>query len=312
MKQAVKPAVHWADVGESTFVLGMRVLVAIHRTLGRGPFLLVLYPVVFYYRMTRGLARRASMQYLARMQAAHGTLGGAPTWRHGLRHFLSFADTLLDKTLAMSGRCRFDRLRYEGEGPVLEMIQRGEGGVFVTAHMGCLELCQAAVDRRRNFRLNVLVHTAHAEQINRVLGRLDPDGPVRLIQVTDITPATAVMLAERVEQGEFVAIAGDRVPVGGGRTASAPFLGHEAEWPVGPYVLAALLKCPLILMACLRDPAGGHVVHFERLAHRVELPRKTRDAALTALAAQFAQRIEALLARAPFEWFNFFPFWGSR
>lgn len=306
-------APHWADIGESTFVLGTRLLVAVHRLFGRVPFRLVLVPVVLYYRSTRAVARRASMEYLARMQAAHGALGGPPGWRHGLRHFVAFADTLLDKVLAASGRYRFTSIRIDGAEPVLAALARGQGGVFVTGHVGCLEVCQAAIDHTRRMRLNVLVHTAHAEQFNRVLGRLDPDSNVRLIQVTEITPATAVMLAERVERGEWVAIAGDRVPVGAGRTVVAPFLGHPARWPVGPYVLAALLRCPLVLMACVRDGTGpGHVMSFEWLADRVELPRRDRDAALAALATRFSQRLEALLARAPYEWFNFFPFWAQR
>ena len=302
---------HWADIGESTFVFGTRLLVGIHRLFGRIPFRLVLYPVVLYYRMSRGLARRASMEYLARLQVTHNALGRAPTGRDGLRHFIAFADTLLDKILAASGRYRADRLRMVGAEPVLAALDRGQGGVFVTAHIGCLEVCQAAIDHTRRLRLNVLVHTAHAEQFNRVLGRLDPDSHVTLIQVSEITPATAVMLAERVDRGEWVAIAGDRVPVGAGRTVAAPFLGHEAHWPVGPYVLASLLRCPLVLMSCLRE-GRGHVMHFDWLADRVELPRKSRDAVFTSLAATFSQRLETLLARAPYEWFNFFPFWVQR
>ena len=306
----MKP-VHWADLGESTFVFGLRFLVAVYRLLGRVPFLLVLYPVVFYYRVRRGVARRASMDYLQRLQATRGSLGTRPTWRHGLRHFLSFADTLLDKTLAMSGRYRFENVRFDGVDAILALRERGQGAVFVTAHMGCLEMCQAAINRTRRIRLNVLVHTAHAEQFNRLLGRLDPDGAVRLIQVTEITPATAIQLSQCVARGEFVAIAGDRVPVGGGRTVRVPFLGAEADWPVGPYVLAALLKCPLFLMACLRE-GDGHTIHFDQLASEVVLPRRAREEVFATLAGQYAQRIETLLARSPYEWFNFFPFWVQR
>lgn len=304
-------SVHWAEMGESTFVLGTRLLVAVYRLFGRVPFRLVLYPVVFYYRLTGKVPRQSSMDYLARLQASHGSLGQAPTWRHGLRHFLSFADTLLDKILATSGRYRFDDVRLVGAEPVIAMLERGEGGVFVTGHVGCLEVCQGAIDHTQRMRLNVLVHTAHAEQFNRVLGRLHPDSLVTLIQVTEITPATAVMLAEKVERGEWVAIAGDRVPVGAGRTTTAPFLGETAHWPVGPYVLASLLRCPLYLMACVRE-GRGHAMHFHRLADRVELPRQRRDEVFAQLAAQFARQLELLLARSPYEWFNFFPFWAQR
>lgn len=307
----MKKAVHWSEIGESTFVAGMWFLSSVHRVLGRVPFLLFLYPVVFYYRATRRLAREASMDYLRHMQATHGALGATPTWRHGLKHFLSFADTLLDKTLAMSGRYRFDRLTFIGVEHVLAMKARGQGGIFITAHIGCLEMMQVAAQENHRIRLTVLVHTAHAERFNRVIGRLDPTSGVRLLQVTDVTPATAVMLSERVARGEFVAIAGDRVPLGAGRFTRAPFLGEEADWPVGAYVLASLLKCPMLLMACLRD-GQGHTVTFEPFAEQVELPRRDRDGALAAYAAAFAGRLETLLARAPYEWFNFFPFWTRR
>lgn len=309
-KQAAPAGTHWASVGESTFVLGMHFMSGVHRWLGRVPFLVFLYPVVFYYWATRGMARRSSMQYLQRMQAAHGSLGGAPTWRDGVRHFLSFADTILDKMLALSGRYRFERVRFHGREHLEGLRQAKRGGIFVTAHVGCLEMCQVAAHELLTIRLNVLVHTAHAEKFNRLLGRLDPDSPVRLLQVTDITPATAVMLAERVGQGEFVAIAGDRVPLGSGRTARVPFLGHEAPFPVGAYVLASLLKCPVFLMGCVRE-ASGHAVYIEPLAEHVELPRKSRDERLAHYAGAYAGKLERLLARTPFEWFNFFPFWDQ-
>jgi predicted LPLAT superfamily acyltransferase len=299
---------HWASMGESTFVLGLWFLVAVHRVLGRVPFLLFLYPVVFYYWATRGAARRASFDYLQRLQTAHGALGHAPTWRDGLRHFLSFADTILDKTLALSGRYRFAGLRFVGREPVRALIDRGQGAVLVTAHMGCLEMIQAAADQIPRLKLNVLVHTAHAAQFNRVLARLDPLRSVRLIHVSEITPATAVMLAERMALGEFVAIAGDRVPLGSGKVVRLPFLGAPAAFPVGSVVLAALLKCPLFFVGCVRE-RQGHAVYFEQLADAVVLPRKDRDAALAAVVQRYVQCLEDRLQAAPFEWFNFFPFW---
>jgi predicted LPLAT superfamily acyltransferase len=301
---------HWSQIGESTFVAGMWFLVWVHRVLGRVPFLVCLYPVVLYHWAAKPQARAASLEYLQRLQATHGSLGTAPGWRHTLRHFLSFADTILDKTLALSGRYRFERLRFVGREPVVEMIQAGQGGVFVTAHIGCLELCQASAEHQRGLKLNVLVHTAHAARFNRMLKRLDPHSSVQLLQVTEVNAATAVLLAQKVAQGEFVAIAGDRVPVRGSASATtqAMFLGHEAPFPAGPYVLASLLKCPLWSMACVRE-GGGHTVVFERLAERVELPRGRRAEAIAVYAAEFACRLEALVARSPYDWFNFFSFW---
>ncbi|MBK8106481.1 MAG: acyltransferase [Betaproteobacteria bacterium] len=303
-------ATHWAQAGETTFVAGIRFLGAVHRWLGRGPFLACLYPVVLWHWVRHGEARRASLQYLRREHAFHGRPGPAPGWRQGLKHFLSFADTILDKTLAASGRYPFERVRVVGREPLEALLAQGQGAVIMTAHVGCLELCQALAQRQPSLRLNVLVHTAHAERFNRVLSRLQPGNAVHLMQVTEVGPGTAVLLSERAARGEFIAVAGDRVPVaaGQGSTASASFLGHSAPFPVGAYVLAMLLKCPLYMLGCVRQ-GGGHLVIFERLAERVDLPRERRAQALASHAGLFAARLERLVERAPMDWFNFFHFW---
>ncbi|MBE0474875.1 acyltransferase [Rhodoferax sp.] len=303
---------HWAQIGESTFVTGIWLLYGVHRLFGRVPFLVCMYPVVAYYWATSRVARQASMEYL---KLAHHYLGvptSAPGWRAVLRHFLSFAATLLDKTLITSGRYRFDHVRFEGLDAMLKRVQRREGGIFITAHMGCLELCQALADRESGLHVNVLVHTRHAELFNRILRKLNPKSGVTLMQVTEFNLGTAILLAKKVAAGEYVAIAGDRVPVtiGAHNTLKVDFLGRPAVLPIGPYIIASLLKCPLFWMGCIRE-GDGHVVVFELLAQHVYLPRRQRAAAATVLAQQYVARVEALLRRAPFEWFNFFPFWDQ-
>lgn len=299
---------HWAQIGESTFVAGMWLLYHLHRLLGRWPFLLCLYPVVAYYWLTRPLARRSSLQYLQRMQQAHGLWARMPGWWHSQKHFRMFAQVILDKLLALTGRYRTERVRFDGRQPLVELLERGQGAIIVTAHMGCIELCQAIAKQRPNLRLNILVHTQHAEQFNRLLQRLAPDSGVRLLQVADFSAATAMMLAERVARGEFIAIAGDRVPVHDSKTTRAQFLGHEAAFPCGPYVLAALLKCPLYFMGCVHQ-GRGYAVEFVPIATQVQLPRARRNEALAEYAQLYAQQLERLLCQAPYDWFNFFPFW---
>jgi predicted LPLAT superfamily acyltransferase len=301
---------HWADMGERSFVGGMRLLYAIYRWFGRGPFLLVLYPVVLYFWATHRVARQSSLQYLARMHQAHANLSAAPTWRHSLRHFLSFADTILDKALALSGRYRFETLQFEGRAEMAALLARGQGGLILTAHIGCLEMCQALAHDVGAITLNILVHHEHALKFNALLKRLSPERLIRLIPVTEVTPATAQFLSERIAQGEFVAIAGDRIPVRTSKTVSVPFLGHSATLPLGPYALAALLKCPLFFLGCIRR-GRRHTLHFEKFADTLSVPRPQRSQIFTHYAARYAQKIESLLVHAPYEWFNFFPFWGG-
>jgi len=278
----------------------------VHRVLGRKLFRVFMAPVALVHWLLRPTVRHASRQYLDRLQAAERVFAAPPGALASLRHVMLFAETLLDKLLAMAGRYPSERVRVSGAELLTAEPRRG--GVLVTAHMGCLELCQVLARRDARMTVHVLVHTRHAENFNRLLARLDPQARLNLIEVTEISVATALMLGEKVAAGDFVAIAGDRVPVHGERHVRVDFLGHAAPLPVGPYVLASLLRCPLYLLGCIHD-ADGYAVHFERLAERVELPRATREQALAGYAQAFADGVTRLLRRSPFDWFNFYPFW---
>jgi predicted LPLAT superfamily acyltransferase len=301
---------HWSAIGEATCVWGIWLLYGLYRVFGRLLFRAVMYPVVVYFWLAYPLARRSSLEYLARVETATGAIGTRPTWRHSLRHLFSFGDTMLDKLLAIGGRYRFEHVTKEGPDVLLRQIASGRGGIIMTAHVGCLELCRAMANRLNGLRLTVLVHSAHAERFNRILARLDPDSMLQLYQIDDISPATALELSARIEAGEFVAIAGDRAPAHGGRAVRVPFLGGPARFPVGPYVLASLLKCPLFAMGCVRE-GRGHLIRFTELERTVTLPRAARETRLEALAATYAHWLTDLVARSPYDWFNFYDFWAD-
>ena len=48
---------------------------------------------------------------------------------------------MLDKLLAVSGRYQFQHVRIESNAEIQADLAARRGGVIVTAHTGCLELC---------------------------------------------------------------------------------------------------------------------------------------------------------------------------
>lgn len=296
-------ATHWGNVAEVGFAFGTWFLYFVDRFLGRWPFRIALAPVLLFYVARHQLARTSSREYLTR-------LGLPSSFGTTYRHIGAFAESLVDKAIAVSGRYPFDRLRFTGREVMLESMEKKQGGVLVTAHMGCLEVCRLAAERKHGPKLNVLVHTRHAERFNSVLQRLSPDSQVKLIQVTEVSPATAALLSQKVEAGEFVVITADRVPLSdsSGRTVPAQFLGGTAWFPIGPWVLAAALKCQVILFSVNRE-GGSYRVRFEKLAERVDLPRGKREQAAAHYVSLYAQKLEHLCRESPYDWFNFFPFW---
>jgi predicted LPLAT superfamily acyltransferase len=297
-------SLHWASINEISFVAGMRLLFWICRVFGRWPFRVVLYPVLAWYVLTKPLPRNASRNYLRRV-ATHS----AQPQPGVLRHFAAFGESILDKMLLWGGLFKFDSVDLHGGDLITGAVAEGKGGLLVCAHLGNLELCRVLSRQRHDIKLTVLVHTKHAQAFNDMLGRLNPASQLNLMQVTEMSPATAMLLSERVARGEFVVIAGDRVPVSQQpRVAVADFIGAPAAFPVGPYVLASVLQCPVYLLFSLRKGRRSEV-HFEHFRDAVRLPRQGRDAALQGLAADYAQRLEHYTLQAPLQWFNFYDFW---
>ncbi len=296
---------HWAQISESTFVAGVRFLFLTCRIFGRWPFRIVLYPVLLWYILAQPDARVSSRDYLSRVAAFRDGSRIKPGMVTVLRHFASFAEDLLDKMLLRSGLFRTDLVKLRGK----ELIAAKRGGLLICCHLGNLELCRVLSKQMPGLKLTALIHTKHAEKFNRLLAQLDPDSQLNLMQVTELSPGTAMLLAEKIEQGEFVAIAGDRIPISQNpRVALAQFLGETAPFPVGPYILASLLQCPTYLMFSMRL-GNRSEVHFELFRESIYLPRKGRDELLARLVGEYARRLEHFCLQAPLQWFNFYDFW---
>ena len=184
--------------------------------------------------------------------------------------------------------------------------------MLIVSHHGNAELSRACLAGQFRHTIHALVHTRHAQQYNAFLRAVQPDKATTAIEVEDIGPALAIALKERVERGEWIAIAGDRTPFSGpARSVAVPFLGSPAPFSTGPYILASIMECPVYLLSCVRDGAGYRVT-FDLFAEKIELARHARQAAIAAHAARYAQWLEAQCLAHPYQFYNFYDFWSVK
>lgn len=302
---------HWAALHETTSRLGTRLLLAVFRIGGLPLFRLFAWPVLAWYLWRQPVAREASRDYLRRLHAfSHGQTPRA-TAATLIRHFSAFAETILEKFVITQPQA-LEGLHHtlDGEAHIQSLLARKQGAVLVTAHMGNFELCRLLARARGDVRINALVHTAHAREFNAMLHEVNPDAAVNVIQVSEINAGIAALLAERVDRGEFVVITGDRVPLDNdNETLLCDFLGAPARFPLGPWLLASIFRCPLLALLGSRRADDHYHLSITSLAAEVHLPRKNRALAAQPLVADFARLLEAECLAAPLQWFNFFPFW---
>ena len=303
------PPAHWAALAELGVAFGIRFCIATYRLIGRRGCRAVMALVVTYYYLTAGDRRRASRQFLERAFAAAGRnrrFGRLD----GLRHFMQFADRILDTMIAWSGDMQPESVVLADPAVLAAFIRDPRGGVLIVGHLGNTDVSRAMLDPATRARLIVLMHTAHAANYNRVLRQVAPDAATNVLQVSEIGPDTAIALRDHVARGRWIVIAGDRIPLGSrDSVAQVPFLGVPASFAQGPYILAALMECPVWLLFCRKED-GRYWLHIERFAERIDLPRGRRAGALAGHAERYAVRLQAHALADPFQWYNFYDFWA--
>lgn len=310
---------HWSQIEERGVYLGLRFMLLTYKCLGKPGFLLFLHPVTAYFFMTNAATRKVSKDFLLRIynDPRHKYIfKRIPDWRDVYQHMYSFGEAVLDKLAAWVGDINQTNVETHNFELFDDILRSGRGGLLIASHLGNAEVSRALGSVSLGRQINVLVHTKHSENFNRVMSHINPKSTVNLIQVTEVNVGIAMMLHERVSRGEFVVIVGDRTPVIRSeeqitpRVSWAPFLGDFAPFPQGPFILAGLLECPVLTMFCLKKDGQHHII-FEHFADKIDISRKQREKALKESTLRYAARLESYCLLFPYQWFNFFDFWSQ-
>lgn len=306
---------HWARQQEVKGLWGMRLMLLVWRLLGRKAFSLLLYPVVGVYWLTASTARRASRNWLARVrdQLAVRQLP-VPARLNSYRHFLRFGEAMLDKIASWRGELQFGRdVVFAAGAEETLSLDDPRGKLLLASHLGDVEACRALAQLQGGKTINALVFSENAQRFKQIMAEMAPQAGLNLMPVTDIGPETAMLLQEKLDRGEWIAIVGDRIAVnpqrgGEWRVCWSRFMGQTAPFPQGPFILAAILRCPVNLIFALRQQ-GKLRIYCEPFADPLLLPRAERQQALQHIIDRYAERLEHYALQSPLDWFNFFDFW---
>ncbi|WP_428537513.1 hypothetical protein [Rhodopila sp.] len=277
----------------------LRIAVWIARFLGRSLTRVLLGPVCLGFLILHAEARIASKRYLARV------LSHPPRTRDVLRHFFSFASTVLDRVYLLNDEAhRFDIAIHGGE-IVEEILAQGGGCLLLGAHHGSFEVLRLVGRQQPNLTVSLAMYEETGRKIGAALNAINPHLAPSIIGLG--TPAAMIEIRDCLDQGGFVGMLADRTLQTDSPTRVA-FLGDEAAFPTGPARLASLLRPPVVLMVGLFQGGNLYEIHFERLA--AGSAAKPDPAEIHALIARYAARLEHYCRTSPYNWFNFFDFWA--
>ncbi len=291
----------WLQHKERGSLAALRAMSALSLMLGRRATRPVLPLVALYFMLTDSEARQASRDYLGR------ALGRPARWTDVWRHVLTFAHTIHDRLYLLNERHALFDVHVSG-GEALHQVQHaGEGCLLFGAHFGSFEVLRTLARNHPRLRLSIAMYAENARRIQSVLAAINPRAAQDVIALGQID--AMLVVRERIAGGAMVGLLADRAS-GPDEYVSLPFLGRPAQFPSGPFRLAALLGGPVFFMTGAHCGGNRYAVEFVPLGEMpVGAGPEVRQQALHALMRRYVEELERQCRASPYNWFNFFDFW---
>ncbi len=166
---------------------------------------------------------------------------------------------MIDKVCVMAGYQHKFRYTFEGEENLHRMVKNNTGGILISAHNGNWELAGHALSIKAP--INIVMFEGEHGKIKQYLSGVKKGAEIRVITVNNRNLDHIYKINEALANKELVCIHGDRF-MQGSKTLSFPFLGQEAQFPLGPFQLAAQLQVPVSFVYAMKVVVFSLVFEF--------------------------------------------------
>ena len=221
---------------------------------------------------------------------------------------LTFGKVLIDKVALMAGFSNKFTFSFDGESNLHNMANNN-GGLIIGAHIGNWEIAGQLLDRI-NTRVHIVMLDAEHKKIKALLDNVMTEKKMDIITIKD-DMSHLFQIKEALLKNEIVAIHGDRF-LEGSKTMTCNFLGHNAEFPTGPFYIAMKYSKPVTFVSSIKETNK----HYHFLATKPRIYNNSnkiseREKMLKQMLDKYIKQIEETLSKHPEQWFNYYYFWGE-
>jgi predicted LPLAT superfamily acyltransferase len=290
----------WVTQPERGNLALLRAMRGLSLRCGRSFSRVIVAMVVLYFWLRPGPAAG----HIRRFQ--HRALGRVPTRRDLFLHLHTFATCIHDRFYLLNDRLSEFSIEVVNEALLARMLELRSGCFLMGAHLGSFEVSRSLGLQYPGVTVTMAMYPDNARKVGEVLGAINPARVPDIIQLGSIDAMLKVRA--RLEQGAFVGVLGDRT-LADESVFSVDFLGAPAQFPIGPWRAAALLRCPVLFIAGLYCGGNRYRIIVEQLADFSDPKIANRESAIPEAIVRYAGVLENLCRSHPYNWFNFFDFW---
>lgn len=234
----------------------------------------------------------------------HHFSGWRSFWKTIHNHLL-FGQVVLDRFAVLAGNILQFQFEIENQEVFNSLLEKPGGFIIAGSHIGNFELTGHCLNQDKK-RINAVIYGGEGAVMKRRRNTAFSRNNVRLVPVSEDL-SHLFIIKDALEKGEIVTILCDRI-WGSNKTLTVNFLGREAKFPLGTFLLAAQLQVPVI--SIINTKVRGRRYHS--VIQQLDCPdsslplRKQSEQ----IAISYAHSLENVLRKHPVQWFNYYDFWG--
>ena len=280
--------------------LGYRIFVWILKTFGVLPaYFLLRFVSLYYFFFSYSASRQIYLLY--RHKLGYGRVSSILKI---YKNYFLLGQSIIDKVVLMAGIKNKFTFNFDGEENLLKIADMKKGGILLSAHIGNWDVA-GHLFKRLKTPINIVLYDAEHEQIKKYLEGITgkPNMNIIVIKKDDLNHIYAI--SDAFARNELVCMHADRF-LPGNKTVTTNFLGQDAKFPKGPFLLAATFKVPVSYVFAVKE----NNMHYHLFASVIkDYSHLGKEELIPNMLNDYSAEMEIKLKKYPEQWFNYFNFW---
>ena len=291
----------WQHQQEATNAFWLKALCFCAFLFGRRMIRFLLFTIAFFYVIFAPKSREQSKQ------AFHRFTGKNADWQACFRNFLAFAQVSVDRLFFLAGKHQSITVNTHNTD-IFNQERLAKGAILVVSHVGSFDVLRVLAETQQLKPIHILMDTQHNPEAFKLIQTLNPEMANNMIESHQPPSTLALTLQEKINQGHMIGIMADRLHHN--ETAvTVNFFDGKANLPTSPWLLASVLKVPVIFCIGILNSQLAYDLNFHVLTEKITAKRSDRQQALKGLVQSYATLLETYVRKTPDNWFNFYAFW---
>lgn len=317
-------SVHWADLKEIvSSSKPLKLTFAMVKYLPKNFVYLLVFPISFFYFICAKRARFYAKEFQIQVKQMPGKSRSLRI--NTFAPVFSFALAIVEKLEGWLGKFSEKDLCFHDDGRecFVENLKNGKGSIVFCSHLGNIELLRSvsnyeAARINREIPITIIMEMKTSQEFNKILMGVNKKSSINIITADDIGPEAIEKIEETVVNGGLVVFAGDRISsneMTRKRRIQNLFLGKNAGFPYGAFLIPFLVEAPVFYMFGLRTKTWTifpkYNIFIEKSAVSLKCSKKEREGQIKLLCSEYVSKLEKYCCEFPYQWYNFFDFWNQ-